>query len=102
AELARRLGLNAEARRYRHEAAATRRALLARLWSPADGLFLNRRRSTGAWVRVQSWSSFVPLAFGLLPQAEGQRTIREHLLNPAEMRSPFGFRSLAKNDPAYN
>jgi alpha,alpha-trehalase len=28
--------------------------------------------------------------------------IREHLLNPAEMRSSYGFRSLSKSDPAYN
>ena len=28
--------------------------------------------------------------------------IRCHLLNPDEMQSPYGFRSLAKSDPAYN
>jgi glycogen debranching enzyme len=28
--------------------------------------------------------------------------IRLHLLNPAEMRSDHGFRSLSKSDPAYN
>jgi alpha,alpha-trehalase len=28
--------------------------------------------------------------------------IRLHLLNPDEMRSPYGFRSLSKSDPAYN
>ena len=28
--------------------------------------------------------------------------IRLHLLNPAEMRSPYGFRSLSKSDPAYS
>jgi alpha,alpha-trehalase len=28
--------------------------------------------------------------------------IRRHLLNPDEMRSEYGFRSLAKNDPGYN
>ena len=49
-----------------------------------------------------TWSSFVPLAFGMLPQAEGARMIRQHLLNPAEMRSPYGFRSVAKSDPVYN
>jgi hypothetical protein len=42
------------------------------------------------------------LAFGLLTQAEGARMIRMHLLNPAEMGSPYGFRSLSKSDPAYN
>jgi len=102
ASLARRLGYAADARRYRDDAETTRSAILASLWEPKAGVFLNRRRDTGAWVRALSWSNFVPLAEGLLPQAEGERMIREHLLNPEEMRSPYGFRSLAANDPAYN
>ena len=102
ASLARRLGDAAHARRYRDDAETTRSAILASLWEPKAGVFLNRRRDTGAWVRALSWSNFVPLAEGLLPQAEGERMIREHLLNPEEMRSPYGFRSLAANDPAYN
>jgi alpha,alpha-trehalase len=102
AALARRLSYAADARRYHGEAEATRRAILASLWEPKAGIFLNRRRDTGAWVRSVSWSNFVPLEEGLLPQAEGERVIREHLLNPEEMRSPYGFRSLAKSDQAYN
>lgn len=96
------LGDHAAARRYRAEAAATRRAIVAKLWSARDGVFLNRRRDTGAWVRAMNWTSFLPLLDGLLPAAQARRTIREHLLNPAEMRSAYGFRSLAKSDAAYN
>ena len=33
---------------------------------------------------------------------EGRRMIALHLLNPAEMRSAHGFRSLSKSDPDYN
>jgi alpha,alpha-trehalase len=102
AALARRLGYAEDARRYQDDAETTRRAILASLWEPKEGMFLNRRRDNGAWVRPSGWSNFVPLAEGLLPQAEGARVIREHLLNPAEMRSPYGFRSLAESDPAYN
>jgi alpha,alpha-trehalase len=102
AVLALKLGYPADARRYRHQAAATRRAILAQLWSPKDDLFLNRRRDSGAWVRSMSWSSFVPLADGLVPTRDAHRMIRLHLLNTAEMRSPYGFRSLSKADPAYN
>ena len=102
AVIARHLGEPALAVEYDHEAAATRRAILAHLWRSNEAIFLNRRRDTGAWMPSIAWSSFVPLAFGLLPQAEGQRMIRQHLLNPAEMRSTYGFRSLARSDPAYN
>lgn len=100
--LAARLGDANAASTYRREAASTRRAILTHLWSAPDGLFLNRRRDTGAWVRAENWTSFLPLLDGLLPSAAAHRMIREHLLNPAEMRSLYGFRSLSKSDPAYN
>ncbi len=102
AVLARHLGHPAQARMYSQHAAATRVAILSKLWSPKDAAFFNRRRSNGAWVRVLSWSNFLPLVDGLLPPADAHRMIRRHLLNSAEMRSPYGFRSLSKSDPAYN
>jgi alpha,alpha-trehalase len=88
--------------KYWKEAIATRKAIMAKLWLPDEAIFLNRRRDTGAWVRAVSWTSFLPLMDGLLKPEDGKRMIREHLLNPDEMRSEYGFRSLAKNDPAYN
>ncbi|HEV2484248.1 MAG TPA: trehalase family glycosidase [Terracidiphilus sp.] len=96
------LGDHDDARSYRQLAAATRHAILAQLWSPHDAIFLNRRRDNGAWVHSISWSSFVPLIDGLLSPRDARRMIRLHLLNPAEMHSPYGFRSLSKSDPAYN
>jgi alpha,alpha-trehalase len=97
-----RLGDKDLAIRYKAEADATRAAILKHLWRKEDALFLNRRRDNGAWIRAVTWSSFVPLAFGMLDEEDARRMIREHLLNPAEMRSPFGFRSVAKSDLAYN
>ncbi len=102
AVLADRLGYADDARTYRGEAAATRQAILDKLWVNDEAMFLNRRRDTGAWVRRVSWSNFVPLAEGMLPEREGRRMIEKHLLNPEEMRSAYGFRSLAKSDKAYN
>jgi alpha,alpha-trehalase len=102
AALADQLGDRGDAVRYRCQATATRRAILAKLWSPKDAIFLNRRRDSGAWIRSISWSSFVPLADGFVAPIDARRMIRLHLLNPAEMRSPFGFRSLSRSDPAYN
>jgi alpha,alpha-trehalase len=82
AELARQLGDPDAARNYQQQAAATRTAILAKLWSPSDAMFFNRRRDTGAWVRVIAWSNFLPLAGGLLPAADARGVIRCHLLNP--------------------
>jgi alpha,alpha-trehalase len=102
AALAAQLGDNADAGAYRLMAEDTRRAILTTLWSPKDAMFFNRRRDNGKWVRVIAWSNFLPLVNGLLAPSDARRMIRNHLLNPAEMRSPYGFRSLSKNDPAYN
>ncbi len=101
-QLAVRLGDGAAAAKYTRDTVETRKALMAKLWLPDEAIFLNRRRDTGAWVRVISWTSFLPLLDGLLRPEDGKRMIRQHLLKPDEMRSEYGFRSLAKNDPAYN
>ena len=102
AALAERLGDRTAARSYRDEAAATRAAILKNLWNAKEGIFLNRRRDTGAWVPAITWTSFLPLLDGLLPRDQGRRMIRMHLLDAGEMRSAYGFRSVAKSDPAYN
>jgi alpha,alpha-trehalase len=101
-QLAERLGDAEAAKKYREQAVATRKAILEKLWRPEEVVFLNRRRDSGAWVKAINWTSFLPLLDGLLEPGDAKRMIRQHLLNPAEMRSEYGFRSLAKNDPAYN
>ena len=100
--LADRLGDPTDAKTYRAEALTTRHAILRQFWSARDAMFWNRRRDTGAIVRVVTWSSFLPLVDGLLPRDEGRRMISAYLLNPAQMRSEHGFRSLSHFDPAYN
>lgn len=102
AAIAGHLGKKQEAARYRTRAAALRRAILRNLYSPKDAIFWNRRRDSGAFVRTMAFTNFLPLTEGLLPPARGRAMIRRHLLNTAEMRSPYGFRSLSKSDPAFN
>ncbi|HEY2860222.1 MAG TPA: trehalase family glycosidase [Terracidiphilus sp.] len=102
AVLATRLGHADQAAEYRAQANATKKAMLKNLWLKDESIFLNRRRDDGKWIRVISWTSFVPLADGMLPQKDGERMILGHLMNISEMQGPFGYRSLAKNDPAYN
>jgi alpha,alpha-trehalase len=102
AALADKIGDPASARSYRAEAQATRKAILGQLWSAKDAIFLNRRRDNGTELHVLDWTSFLPLVDGLLSRNDGRRMITTHLLNPSEMRSDYGFRSLAKSDRAYN
>lgn len=92
----------AEAAQYRQKAAKVRAAILSKLWSDKDEMFWNRRRDNGKRIRVVSYSNFVPLMQGILPRDKGRRMIQRYLLNPEVMRSPYGFRSLSKQDPDYN
>ena len=102
ASLAEHLGDISAAKAYRAEALSTRHEILRQLWSPRDGMFWNRRRDRGSFVRVISWSNFLPLMDGLLPREEGRRMIAAYLLNATQMRSDHGFRSLSRFDSAYN
>jgi alpha,alpha-trehalase len=102
ASLADHLGDPADAKVYRAEALDTRHAILRQFWSPRDAMFWNRRRDRGSVVRVIAWSNFLPLVDGLLPREEGRRMISLYLLNPTQMRSDHGFRSLSRFDAAYN
>jgi alpha,alpha-trehalase len=102
AAIADKLGDHAAARAFDVEALATRHAILRQLWAPHDAMFWNRRRDTGAIVRVIAWSNFLPLVDGVLPRDEGRRMIQLYLLNPMQMRSEHGIRSLSQFDPAYN
>lgn len=101
-QIAERLGEKDTSEKYFRLAIETRKAIGEKLWSEKDAMFYNRRRDTGAWVRVTSWSNFLPLVDRLLEPAKAKRMIEGHLLNTEEMRSEYGFRSLAKNDGAYN
>ncbi|MGB6783462.1 MAG: trehalase family glycosidase [Terracidiphilus sp.] len=100
--IARKLGYNDLAGQYKEMAGDTRKAIMKHLWVKDEAIFLNRWRDSGKLIQVISWSSFVPLADGMLSQKDAERMIRQHLLNPAEMRSNYGFRSLSKTDPNYN
>jgi alpha,alpha-trehalase len=100
--LADQLGDPVDAKAFRAEVLSTRHAILRQLWSARDGMFWNRRRDTGAIVRVIAWTNFLPLVDGLLPRDEGRRMISAYLLNPTQMRSEHGFRSLSRFNPGYN
>jgi alpha,alpha-trehalase len=102
AVLAEQLGDPTDAKTYRAEVLATRHAILRQFWSARDVMFWNRRRDTGAVVHAVAWTNFLPLVDGLLPRDEGRRMISSYLLNPTQMRSEHGFRSLSHFDPAYN
>ena len=102
AAIAGKLGKNDDVTLYRKKAAALRAEVQKRMWSEADGMFLNIDAWTGKPVRVKAWTSFTPLWAGIATEAQAERTIAAHLLNPKEFRGPHGIRTLAATEPLYN
>lgn len=100
--LAQKMDDTVAARVYATDALATRQAIRLHLYSPRDAMFWNRRRDTGEVIRVVAWSNFLPLIDGHLSRGEARRMIDRYLLNPAQMRSPHGFRSLSSFNRNYN
>jgi neutral trehalase len=100
--LAAQLGKTSDAVLYKRQAQALKERVREKMWSQADGMFLNIDSRTGKLVRVKTWTNFVPLWAGLATPAEARRTIQEHLLNPKEFWAPQGVRTLAPQEPLYN
>jgi hypothetical protein len=74
ARIARELGASATARHARAERLT--QALVDRLWSPADGLFLCRDLGTGTLIPERGVSGLLPLILPTLPRAVVQALVR--------------------------
>ncbi len=100
--LARKLGKTQDEATYGQKADDLRRRVQQKMWSDSDGMFLNIDSRNGQFVRVKTWTNFVPLWAGIATPAQAKRTIQEHLLNPKEFWAPYGIRTLAPDEPLYN
>ncbi|MGH9430987.1 MAG: amylo-alpha-1,6-glucosidase [Terriglobia bacterium] len=100
--LADKLGRLEDAAAYHKKAANLKALVQTKMWSDADGMFLNINSTTGQFVRVKTWTNFVPLWAGIATPAQAQRTIQGHLLNPREFWAVYGVRTLAPDEPLYN
>jgi neutral trehalase len=102
ATLATKLGYPHEAAEYRKKADALRAAMRRHMWDAKGAMFYNLRRDDGSQVHHIAYSNFVPLLENVVKPAQAKEMIRRYLVNPDSMLSPYGIRSLSKQDPAYN
>jgi putative isomerase len=101
AYLARRLDAPRDADLYERKAASLKDLVQERLWSEADGSFWNIDSRTHAFVKVRTWTNFVPLWAGLASPAQAERMIPA-LLDPARFWSPHGVRTLSQDEKFYD
>jgi hypothetical protein len=75
---------------------------LGQLWDEKSGIYKNKRTDTGEFSPRLSPTNFYPLLAKAPTQAQAERMVNEHLLNPDEFNTQWMLPSIAKNDPAYN
>jgi putative isomerase len=99
--LAKKLGHPQDAALYQDKALALKNLVQKLMWSEKDGTYWNIDARSGNFVKLKTWTNFMPLWAKLASFSQAQRMIREHLLNPAEFWSPNGVRSLSKSESLY-
>ncbi len=100
--LAEKLERPQEAAAYRKKAQDLKTLVQGKMWSDEGGTFLNIDSATGQFVRIKTWTNFVPLWAGIATPAQAKRSIQQHLLNPREFWAVYGIRTLAPGEPLYN
>lgn len=101
AYLARRLGEDQDVTRYEGKAASLKALVQERMWSEADGSYWNIDSRTGSYVKVKTWTNFVPLWAGIASRLQAERMIPA-LLDPAQFWSPHGVRTLSRDEKLYD
>jgi len=102
ARLAGALGRRDDQARFAGKAVALREALNRHLWDEQAQSLWNLHAPTGRWRKRVSYSNFVPLWAGIVPTERGRAMIRRYLWTSEHMLTPFGLRSLSRQDPEYN
>jgi putative isomerase len=77
------------------------RRKLQTLWSPADGIFLNKDLHTGEFNHRLSPTNFYPMLASAATPKQAQSMIDRHLLNPHEFWGEWVIPSIERDDPAF-
>lgn len=101
-KLAEKLGRDDDAVLFKQKSDDLTEAIARYHWSDEDESYWNVLRQSGEPVRRVTYSNFVPLVQNMAPLDAGRRMIRRYLWNEEHMLSPFGLRSLSRQDPDYN
>jgi neutral trehalase len=74
---------------------------LSKLWDDKAGIYKNKRTDTGEFSPRLSPTNFYPMLAKAPTQAQVERMVKEHLLNPEEFYSEWMIPSIARNDPGF-
>jgi putative isomerase len=101
AYLAQRLEEPEDATLYRAKALSLKTRVQERMWSEQDGSYWNINSRTGAFVKIRTWTNLVPLWAGIASAAQAKVMI-DTLLDSTRFWSPYGVRTLSKDEQLYD
>lgn len=101
ARLHRSIGEDALGREYEARAARTLSSLIEKCWDPTRGLFFDLAGRAERHLRVNTFTSLMPLVFPDLPAPIAERLI-EHLTDPNEYAARFPIPTVALNEPSFH
>ncbi len=102
ATIASKLGFDEDAVKFSQQASTLRDKINSLMWSEEDQIYYTIDRQTGEFYKRVSYSSFWPL-FDKIPSEENAKAmIERYLINDQHMKSPYGLRTLSKQDVDYN
>ncbi len=99
-EIAAILGKNNEAKEIKERGEYYRKNL-NRLWDEKTGIYLNKRTDTGEFSYRLSPTNFYPLLSKAPTQAQAERMVRDHLLNPEEFFGEWMIPSISRSDTTF-
>ena len=100
ASIADELHRSADAHQVRGRAEQYKRKLQT-LWSPEDGIFLNKDLHTNQFSHRLSPTNFYPMLAHTATSEQAQTMVQKHLLNPKEFWGEWVLPSIAYDDPAF-
>jgi len=67
-----------------------------------NGVFWSTYSKDYIKIKVASWAHFAPLFAGIYSQEEAEAVVKNHLLNEETFKSPYGIRTVSKQEPSYH
>jgi alpha,alpha-trehalase len=100
--IAEKLGFSRDSAIHKEKAEGLTTLIGKRMWDEEDKSYYNIDSKGKEFIRVKTWTNFTPLWEDIPSKKNAEALIKNHLLNPDEFWSPFGVRSLSKDEPLYN
>lgn len=96
------IGVQEDVKHFSERAEKIKDSINSLFWNDEDGAYYNIDSTTGKHIERISYNSIHPLWAHLAPDGRAKRFITTYVLNEDKLWSPYGIRTLAKDDPDYN